>query len=218
MRFQPNLGKPFSRDLMIGFEVLCIQRAAKFAKAAGCTPDCHFILCCVDAVLSMWSSPKALKVILGLVWSPLLGVFKFLEGSASHGVLRGKHGTHTSSLKWGGRLGFSYSRRATELHSEEVYSQPGAPPSVAASAGPRAGIAAMGRRIWQSFTPRKSGKLLEEEGVGTRPGEATKPMAAAMEMPHRILVISAKWRYLVQLERIHLYFKFSHTYLEVSSC
>ena len=53
-------------------EASCIQWAAKFVKATGRVPDCHFVLCCVDTVLSMWSSAKALKVIFGLVWSPLL--------------------------------------------------------------------------------------------------------------------------------------------------
>lgn len=40
-------GIPFSRDLMIDVEGLCSERAAKFVKAAGCVPDCHFhfVLC-----------------------------------------------------------------------------------------------------------------------------------------------------------------------------
>ena len=62
---------PFSRD-MIHSAALCIQWAAKIIKATGCMPNCHFILCCVDTVLSMWNSPKALNIIFGLISSSLL--------------------------------------------------------------------------------------------------------------------------------------------------
>lgn len=51
-----SFGVPFSGDLLTDSEGLCSQRAAKFVKATGCAPDCHFVLCCADTVLSTWSS------------------------------------------------------------------------------------------------------------------------------------------------------------------
>ena len=97
--------------------------------------------------------------------------YKFLEGSASHRVLRDKYYTHSSPFKQKRkkRLTLIISRRAVELGLEVV---PQATENTLKS--PRGGITTMGMRISRSFPHRKSEEWLEEGRVGTGKPRTTK--------------------------------------------